>query len=391
MRVYSTVLERQRRLIEDAFAAIAPEALAHRRAFRDQVVDYMRAAHGLEVGPAPAGIEAGAGTDVAPVAASFPPPDARDASGAGATDAGSFLIFSARSDVLPRGYYEPGVSLYQQFAFADLGAAHAFMAERTALGENVYVRAVPASAAGLGQTLVFSEYPDIAMTAFHEALHNRIQLPLAIEEPLHTLLAVALTQELAASLPMTTEAEQRLARWVAEGARELRQRFARSASRYQAWLASIEPDHPDPRAINQYALELLAAFRSSRGSDAQQRHGRTDTPPYRTPSLLRDLRIASLEPAELGLIGTAFVADHSTYERRFVEVYQLLESCLELGRIGTVLEALLDHIVPAHERWAFDSESEERAIAWLTETLEAIPGGIGCFAVHYCHSVTPRK
>jgi hypothetical protein len=355
VRVYGAVLERQKRLIEDAFAAIAPEALAHRRAFRDHVVDYMRAAHGLEVGPAPDGLD-----DTAP----------------GAAGRGSFLIFSARSDVLPRGYYQPGVSLYQQFAFAELEAAHAFLAERVALGENVYVRAVPASAAELGQTLVFSEYPDIAVTAFHEALHNRIQLPLAVEEPLHTLLAVALTKELAASLPATTEAEQRLARWVAEGARELGQRFARSASRYQAWLASLAPGHPDPWAINQYALELLAAFRRAGGSEAQQRHGRTDAPPYRTPSLIRELRIASLEPAENGLIGTAFLADHSTYERRFADVRRLVGPCFELGRIGTVLGTLLDHSVPAQERWSFDDEAEDRAVAWLTEALEAIPGPV---------------
>jgi hypothetical protein len=352
MHVYGAVLERQKRLIEDAFAAIAPEALAHRRAFRDHVVDYMRATHGLEVGPAPAGTG-----EAAP----------------GEAGAGSFLIFAARSDVLPRGYYQPGVSLYRQFAFADLEAARAFMAERVALGENVYVRAVPASAAELGQTLVFSEYPDIAMTVFHEALHNRIQLPLAIEEPLHTLLAVALTGELAASLPATTEAEQRLARWVAEGARELEQRFARSASRYQTWLAGLEPGRPDPRVISQYALELLAAFRSARGSDAQQRHGRTDAAPYVTSSLIRELRIASLEPAEQGLIGTALLADHSTYERRFLDVHRLVKPCLELRRIGTVLEALLDHIVPAHERWSFDDEAEDRAVAWLTATLEEIP------------------
>jgi hypothetical protein len=351
MRVYGAVLERQQRLIEDAFAAIAPEALAHRRAFRDHVVDYMRAAHGLEVGPAPAG---------------------SGKTEPGQAGGGSFLIFAARSDVLPRGYYQPGVSLYQPFACADLEAAHAFMAERVALGENVYVRAVPASAAELGQTLIFSEYPDIAVTAFHEALHNRIQLPLAIEEPLHTLLAVALTEELAASLPTTTEAEQRLARWIAEGARELGQRFARSASRYQTWLASLEPGCPDPRAINRYALELLAAFRGARGSDAQQRHGRTDAAPYRTPSLIRELRIASLEPAEHGLIGTAFLADHSTYERRFTDVHRLVGPCLELGRIGTVLDALLDHIIPAQERWSFDDQAEDRAVAWLAGALEAI-------------------
>lgn len=374
--MYSTVLERQRQLIADAFAAIAPEALAHRRAFRDQVVGYMRAAYGLEVGPAPPG--AGAGPATGPEAeidaahADTPSP-AQEASDAGQTDAGSFLIFSARSDVLPRGYYDPGVSLYQQFAFADLEAARAFMAERMALGENVYVRAVPASAVELGQTLVFSEYPEIAMTAFHEALHNRIQLPLAVEEPLHTLLAVALTEELATGLPTTTEAEQRLARWVAEGARELRQRFARSASRYRTWLAAIEPDHPDPRVISQYVLELLSAFRSAGGSDAQQRHGRTDAAPYRTTSLIRDLRIASLEPAEQGLIGTAFLADHSTYERRFAEVHQLMEPYLEPSRIGTTLEALLDHTAPAQERWSFDIEAENRALGWLGATLGAIP------------------
>ncbi len=361
MRVYGAVLERQRQLIADAFAAISPEALAHRRAFRDQVVDYMRAAHGLEIGLPAAGSGAGTAVDAAPAAETSAP-----------SDAGAFLIFAARSDVLPRGYYEPGVSLYRQFSFADLEAAHAFMAERLGLGENVYVRAVPASAAALGQTLVFSEYPDIAVTAFHEALHNRIQLPLAIEEPLHTLLAVALTEEFAASLPATTEAEQRLARWVAEGARELRQRFARSASRYQAWLASIEPDHPDPRAINQYALDLLAAFRSARGSDAQQRHGRAEAAPYRTPCLIRDLRIASLELAEQGRIGTAFLADHSTYERRFAEVHQLMAPGLEPSRIGTTLLALLDHHVPAQERWSFDVEAEDRAVTWLTETLGAI-------------------
>lgn len=348
---WAAVLDRQRRLIEDASAAIPPPALAHRRAFRDQVVEIMHAAHGLAVGPAPA------------------------AAGSGA-DAGSFLIFSARSDVLPRGYYQPGVSRYQPFAFAELEAAHAFLAERLAEGENVYVRAVPASAAELGQTLVFSEYPDIAMIAFHEALHHRIQLPLAVEEPLHTLLAVALTEELAARLPAATEAEQRLARWVAEGARELQQRFARSASRYRTWLAGVDPDRPDPRAINQYALDLLAAFRSTPGSEAQQRHGRMDAAPYWTPPLIRELRIASLEPAEQGLIGTGFVADHSTYERRFSEVYRLVKPWLEVSRIRPALDALLDHSVPAQERWTFDSEAEDRAVAWIAETLQAIPASI---------------
>lgn len=362
MRVYGTVLERQRQLIADAFAAISPAALAHRRAFRDQVVDYMRATHGLAVGPAPA------------ADAPSPAPSLRAGDPA---QAGSFLIFAARSDVLPRGYYEPGISCYRQFAFAELAGAHAFLAERLALGDNVYVRAVPASAAELGQTLVFSAYPDIAMTAFHEALHNRIQLPLAIEEPLHTLLAVALTEEFAASLPVTTDAEQRLARWVSDGARELRQRFARSASRYRQWLSGIAPDHPDPRAINQYALELLAAFRTAGGSDAEQRHGRADAAPYRTPPLVRDLRIASLELAEQGLIGTAFLADHSTYERRFAEVHQLVQPCLEPNRIATTLWALMDHAVPAQERWSFDAEVESRALAWLTGILSAIPGTAG--------------
>jgi hypothetical protein len=354
MYVYGTVLQRQRQLIDDAFAAIAPEALAHRRAFRDQVVDYMRARHGLAIGPAAA------------VAAPSSPHPASDA---GHIDAGSFLIFAARCDVLPRGYYQPGISCYQQFQFADLAAAHAFMAERLGLGENVYVRAVPASAAELGQTLVFSEYPDIAMTAFHEALHNRIQLPLAIEEPLHTLLAVALTEEFAASLPRTTDAEQRLARWVAEGARELQQRFARSASRYRGWLAGIEPEQPDAQAINAYALTLLAAFRSARGSDAQQRNARIDAAPYQTPSLIRDLRIASLALAEHGLIGTAFLADHSTYERRFAEVYQLMAPHLEPDRIRSALTVLMDHIAPTEERWAFDIQAEDRALAWLGRTI----------------------
>jgi hypothetical protein len=348
--VYGAVLERQRQLIADAFADIAPDALAHRRAFRDQVVEYMRAAHGLGVGPPPA--------------APSPAPPA-----AGEPDAGSFLIFAARSDVLPRGYYQPGISLYRPFSFADLAAARAFMAERLALGENVYVRAAPASAAELGQTLVFSEYPDIAITAFHEALHNRIQLPLAIEEPLHTLLAVALAEAFAASLPAGTDADQRLARWVAEGARELRQRFVRSADRYQQWLGGIAPEQPAPSAINEYALELLAAFRRSPGSDAQQRHGRTHAPPYWTPSLSRDLRIASLEPAEQGLIGTAFLADHSTYERRFAEVHRILAPHLEPGRIIASLTALMGHTVPDQERWSFDIEAEDRALTWLAETL----------------------
>jgi hypothetical protein len=359
MHVYSTVLERQRTLIAEAFAAISPEALAHRRAFRDQVVRYMRATYGLEVGPVPA---ASPGAD-APAAAT---------GDVGQADASSFLIFAARPDALPGGYYEPGISLYQQFAFADLAAARAFMAERLALGENVYVRAVPASAAALGQTLVFSEYPDIAMTAFHEALHNRIQLPLAIEEPLHTLLAVVLTEEFAASLPVATDAEQRLARWVAEGAQELRRSFARSASRYAAWLATLDAGDPDTAAVNQYASELLTAFRGASGSKAQERYGRRDAPPYWTPSLIRDLRIASLEPAEQGLIGTAFLADHSTYERRFAEVYQRMEPFLVPERIGAILDALLDHSVPDRERWSFDPEVEERALAWLTATLEAI-------------------
>ena len=353
MHVYGSVLQRQRQLIEDAFATIAPEALAHRRGFRDQVVDYMRARHGLTIGPAAA----------APAVASPPAGDP------GHSDAGSFLIFAARCDVLPRGYYQPGVSCYQQFRFSDLAAAHAFMAERLALGDNVYVRAVPASAAELGQTLVFSEYPDIAMTAFHEALHGRIKLPLAIEEPLHTLLAVALTEELAAGLPVTTEAERRLARWVGEGARELRQRFARSASRYRRWLAGIAPERPDARAINAYALALLAAFRRARGSDAQQRNARIDDEPYHTPSLIRDLRIASLALAEHGLIGTAFLADHSTYERRFSDVYQLMAPHLEPGRIGATLAVLMDHCVPAEERWAFDTPVEDRALAWLARAL----------------------
>lgn len=355
-RAWGAVLERQRQLVDDAFAAIAPEALAHRRRFRDHVVEHMRERYGLEVGQTSANEPAGA------------PP----AGEAGAAGTGAFLVFSARCDLLPRGYYDPGISRYQPFAFADLAGARAFASERVALGESVYVRAVPASAAWLGQALVFSEYPDIAMTAFHEALHGRLKLPLAIEEPLHTLLALALTEELAASLPVTTDAEQRLARWVAEGARELGQRFARSASRYRAWLRGLTRVQPDARAINQYALDLLAAFRSSDGSDAQRRHARVDAAPYRTVPLIRDLRIASLTPAEQGLIGTAFLADHSTYERRFAEVYERLGPHLAPGKIATALMALLDHEVPEQERWSFDEEVEERALAGLTARLEKI-------------------
>lgn len=349
LHVFGAVLERQRQLVDDAFAAIAPDALAHRRAFRDQVVDYMRAQHGLAVGP--------------------PAPPAPAPHATGQPDAGSFLIFSARPDVLPRGYYQPGCSQYRPFPFAELAAARAYLAERLALGENVYVRAAPASAAELGQSLVFSEYPEIAMTAFHEALHNRIQLPLAIEEPLHTLLAVALTEAFATSLPTRTDADQRLARWVADGARELGQRFVRSAARYQQWLDAIAPERPDPRAVNEYALELLAAFRRAQGSDAQQRYGRADAAPYRTPLLGRELRIASLAPAEHGLLGTAFLADHSTYERRFTEVYRLMEPHLDPGRITATLAALMDHTVPEQVRWSFDIEAESHALAWLAGRL----------------------
>lgn len=350
MRIHSAVLERQRTLIEDAYAAISPEALAHKRAFRDQVVRYMRDTYGLEVGSG-----------------------AQAAAAAADVDTGSFLIFAARSDALPRGYYEPGISQYQQFAFDDLGAAQAFMAERLALSENVFVRAVPASAAEIGETLVFAEYPDIAMTVFHEALHNRIKLPLAVEEPLHTLLAVALTERFAASLPETTDAERRLKRWVEEGARGLGQRFGRSAARYAAWYATLDPAAPDPALINQYALELLAAYRASSGSDAQERHGLPDAPPYLAPSLMRDLRIVSLELAEQGLIGTAFLADYSTYERRFAAVHALMEPFLVPDRVDTALAALIDHTVPDAERWSFDPAVEERALTWLAETLAAIP------------------
>lgn len=351
MRIHSAVLERQRTLIEDAYAAISPEALAHKRAFRDQVVRYMRDTYGLEVG-SDHGATRAAAADV---------------------DTGSFLVFAARSDALPRGYYEPGISQYQQFAFDDLDAAQAFMAERLALSENVFVRAVPASAAEIGETLVFAEYPDIAMTVFHEALHNRIKLPLAVEEPLHTLLAVALTERFAASLPETTDAERRLRRWVEEGARELGQRFGRSAARYAAWYTSLDPAAPDPASINQYALELLAAYRASDGSDAQERHGRADAPPYLAPSLMRDLRIVSLELAEQGLIGTAFLADYSTYERRFAAVHALMEPFLVPDRVDSALAALIDHTVPDAERWSFDPAVEERALTWLAEALAAIP------------------
>jgi hypothetical protein len=349
MRIHSSVLVRQKQLIEAAYAAIAPEALAHKRAFRDQLVRYMRDTYGLEVGP---GVTAAAADGV---------------------DAGSFLIFAARSDALPRGYYDPGVSLYQQFGFDDLDAAQAFMAQRLALGENIFVRAVPASAAELGETLVFAEYPDIAMTVFHEALHNRIQLPLAIEEPLHTLLAVALAERFGASLPDTTDAERRLARWVEEGARELGQRFGRSAARYDAWYATLDPVGPDPALINQYALELLGAYRSSDGSDAQERHGFPNAPPYLAPSLMRDLRIVSLELAEQGLIGTAFLADYSTYERRFAAVYELVQPFLAPDQVDATLAALLDHTVPPEERWSFDQDVEDRALTWLAETLATVP------------------
>jgi hypothetical protein len=350
MRIHTSVLERQKQLIEGAYAAIAPDALAHKRAFRDQVVRYMRDTYGLEVG-------AGAATATAPAAD---------------VDAGSFLIFAARSDALPRGYYDPGVSQYQQFAFDDLAAAQAFMAERLALSENLFVRAVPASAAEIGETLVFAEYPDIAMTVFHEALHNRIQLPLAVEEPLHTLLAVALTERFGATLPGTTDAERRLKGWVEEGARELGQRFARSASRYQTWYAMLDPASPDPTLINQYALDMLAAYRASDGSDAQERHGLPDAPPYLAPSLMRDLRIVSLGLAEQGLIGTAFLADYSTYERRFAAVHELMAPFLAPDRIDTALAALLDHTVPDEERWSFDQAVEERALTWLADTLATI-------------------
>lgn len=347
MRIHTSVLERQRQLIEDAYAAIAPEALAHKRAFRDQVVRYMRDTYGLEIG----------------------------AGAAAAVDAGSFLIFAARADALPRGYYDPGVSQYQQFAFDDLEAAQVFIEQRLALAENVFVRAVPASAAELGETLVFAEYPDIAMTVFHEALHNRIQLPLAIEEPLHTLLAVALTERFGASLPDATDAERRLKAWVEEGARELGQRFARSAARYQTWYATLDPVNPDPALINQYALELLAAYRASDGSDAQERHGLPDAPPYLASSLMRDLRIVSLELAEQGLIGTAFLADYSTYERRFAAVLELVQPFLapdQPSQVDSLLAALLDHTVPAEERWSFDPDVEERALTWLADTLAAL-------------------
>jgi hypothetical protein len=353
MRIHSSVLVRQKQLIEGAYAAIAPEALAHKRAFRDQVVRYMRDTYGLEVGPQ---ATATAVVDVA---------DADDG-------AGSFLIFAARSDALPRGYYDPGISLYQQFGFDDLEAAQAFMEQRLALGENIFVRAVPASAAELGETLVFAEYPDIAMTVFHEALHNRIQLPLAIEEPLHTLLAVALAERFAASLPDTTDAERRLARWVEEGARELGQRFARSAARYHTWYATLDPASPDPALINQYALELLGAYRGSDGSDAQERHGLPDAPPYLAPLLMRDLRIASLELAEQGLVGTAFLADYSTYERRFAAVHELMQPFLAQDQIDATLAALLDHTVPSGERWSFDQDVEDRALAWLAGTLATL-------------------
>ena len=346
MRIHSSVLVRQKQLIEGAYAAIAPDALAHKRAFRDQVVRYMRDTYGLEVGPG-----AIAAADV---------------------DAGSFLIFAARSDALPRGYYDPGISLYQQFGFDDIEAAQAFMEQRLALGENIFVRAVPASAAELGETLVFAEYPDIAVTAFHEALHNRIQLPLAIEEPLHTLLAVALAERFAASLPDTTDAERRLARWVEEGARELGQRFARSAARYATWYATLDPASPDPTLINQYALELLGAYRASDGSDAQERHGLPDAPPYLAPPLMRDLRIVSLELAEQGLIGTAFLADYSTYERRFAAVHELMQPFLAPDLVDATLAALLDHTVPAEERWSFDQDVEDRALAWLAATLATV-------------------
>lgn len=351
MRIHSSVLVRQKQLIEGAYAAIAPEALAHKRAFRDQVVRYMRDTYGLEVGPG----------DAAAVAADVE------------VDAGSFLIFAARSDALPRGYYDPGISLYQQFGFDDLEAAQAFMEQRLGLGENIFVRAVPASAAELGETLVFAEYPDIAMTVFHEALHNRIQLPLAIEEPLHTLLAVALAERFAASLPDTTDAERRLARWVEEGARELGQRFGRSAARYDTWYTTLDPASPDPALINQYAVELLGAYRSSDGSDAQERHGRPDAPPYLAPSLMRDLRIVSLELAEQGLIGTAFLADYSTYERRFAAVYALMQPFLAPDLVDATLAALLDHTVPAEERWSFDQNVEDRALAWLAGALATLP------------------
>ena len=377
MRIHSSVLERQRTLIEDAYAAISPEALAHKRAFRDQVVRYMRDTYGLEVGSGPQAATATAATAAAAAAAA--PADG--------VDTGSFLIFAARSDALPRGYYDPGVSQYQQFAFDDLAAAQAFMAERLALSENVFVRAVPASAAEIGETLVFAEYPDIAMTVFHEALHNRIQLPLAVEEPLHTLLAVALTERFGTSLPATTDAERRLKGWVEEGARELGQRFGRSAARYQTWYATLDPASPDPARINQYALDLLGAYRASDGSDAQERYGFPDAAPYLAPSLMRDLRIVSLELAEQGLIGTAFLADYSTYERRFAAVHALMEPFLAPDRVDAALAALLDHTVPSAERWSFDHTVEERALTWLADTLANVgqPGSLADPASHAPH------
>ncbi|WP_428267427.1 hypothetical protein [Haliangium sp.] len=366
--VYSSVLQRQKQTIAAAFASIDAAALDHKRAFRDQVVAHMRDAYGLEVGAGQPGAAAEAAEAVDSTDTSAVP---RVAPADDEPDLGSVLIFAARPDVLPRGYWQPGVVIYQPFQFSELTAAEAFIAERAALGENIYLRAAPASAEALDERLVFSDYPAIAMTAFHEALHNRIQLPLAIEEPLHTLLALSLTEAFAATLPATTEAEQRLRDWVGEGAVELRQDFTARASEYSAFLASLDPAAPDPEAIRRYAVDLLGLYRDADGSDAQARYGRADAAPYITSPLVRELRILALEPAEQGLIGTALVADYSTYERRFAEVEAVLAPHLDPDRVADTLTALLDHTVPESERYSFDQATEDQALAWIADTLLA--------------------
>ncbi|GAB4567525.1 MAG: hypothetical protein Tsb0020_20140 [Haliangiales bacterium] len=380
MSWYRQLIARQRDTIERAYAAVDERALAHKRGFCDQVVEYMRASYGLALpGAAEGGDDGGERGERRASGGGGERGQADSAGGTGRL--GSLLIFSARSDRLPRGYWQPGIVTYQPFDFDHLDRAGEYMDERVAAGENLYVRAAPASADALGERLIFSEYPAIAMTAFHEALHNRIQLPLAVEEPLHTLLALALTAELGQRLPAGDESEARLRGWLVDGSAALRSHYLSRAGRYAAFLQKLDPERPDAAAINGYARALLAEQRRAPGSAAQRRYGRDDAPPYSDISLNRTLHILALEPAERDLLGTALIADYSTYERHLVAVHDVLaahglfdSSAGEAGEAGesalsAILDALFDHQVSQAERYSFTPEAEQAALDWLRDRI----------------------
>ncbi len=402
MSWYRQLIARQRDTIERAYAAVDERALAHKRGFCDQVVEYMRASYELALpGAAEHGGdgergERGETSDERRASGGDgergESSDERRASGfdggehgksggtGGLGGLGSLLIFSARSDRLPRGYWQPGIVTYQPFDFDHLDRAGEYMDERVAAGENLYVRAAPASADALGERLIFSEYPAIVMTAFHEALHNRIQLPLAVEEPLHTLLALALTAEFGQRLPAGNESDARLRGWLVDGSAALRSHYLSRAGRYAAFLRQLDPERPDAAAINGYARALLAEQRRAPGSAAQRRYGRDDAPPYSDISLNRALHILALEPAERDLLGTALIADYSTYERHLVAVHDLLAahglfdaSAGEAGEsaLSAILDALFDHQVSQAERYSFTPEAEQAALDWLCERVGA--------------------